>query len=222
MKKGNTEKILIPFLDGMKKAGAAVKLVYAKHLSIKPCLGDFQCWYKTVGECIHRDDMQTLYPQIRKSNILILGTPVYIPLPGEMQNFINRLCPILEPFLEFKTERTRAHFHKDVNLSKIVLVSSCGWWEMANFDTVIRIVKELALEANCEFAGAVLRPHASELQNYPKKAKEVFEAAKDAGFELVKQGSMSEETLRSISQPLVSEKELRDRYNMLYLDAKRS
>ncbi len=93
----------------------------------------FDCWYKTVGQCIFKDDMQILYPKFRDADILVLAIPVYIPLPGEMQNLINRLCPIIEPAFEFCRGRTRVRFSQEVRISKIVLVSTCGWWEMGNF-----------------------------------------------------------------------------------------
>lgn len=40
MEKGNTVKILKPFLEGMEAAGAAVELFYAKRLNVKPCDGE--------------------------------------------------------------------------------------------------------------------------------------------------------------------------------------
>ncbi|MCW3982171.1 MAG: flavodoxin family protein, partial [Candidatus Bathyarchaeota archaeon] len=132
MTKGNTALVLTPFIEGMREAEASVELFYAKRLHIQPCTGEFQCWYKKPGQCYLDDEMQTLYPKLREANILVLATPVYIPLPGEMQNLINRLCPLLEPTLEYKAGRTRARFHSDVKIQKIVLVSTCGWWEMGN------------------------------------------------------------------------------------------
>lgn len=220
MEKGNTAKILLPFLEGLKDAGAKTELVYAKRLKITPCIGDFQCWFKKVGECIYNDDMQTIYPKLRAADILVLATPVYIPLPGEMQNFINRLCPIAEPLLQYIDGRTRARFHEDVKLSKIVLVSSSGWWELGNFDTVIRIAKELASNTNVEFVGALLRPHASELHEHPNQAAVVFTAARQAGHQLIKNGKIAEQTLQIISQPLVTEEEYRNQLNENYLRAK--
>lgn len=222
MEKGNTAKILTPFLNGMMEAGATVELFYAKKLNIKPCIGDFQCWYEKVGECIYSDDMQTLLAKLRKAEILVLATPVYIPLPGEMQNLINRLCPIVEPILKFQDGRTRACFHQDVNIVKIILVASCGWWEMGNFGTVLRIAEELALDAGVEFAGAVLRPHAHEMVENKEKAKEVIQAAHRAGFQLIEEGKMSKEILAIISQPLISEEDFRHQSNRSYAKAKQS
>ena len=45
---------------------------------------------------------------------------------------MNRLVPLIEPILEFKDNRTRAKFHKEVNIRKIALVSVVvgGSWEI--------------------------------------------------------------------------------------------
>ena len=222
MEKGFTKKLLNAFLEGMKEADATIDLVYTKRLKIRPCLGEFQCWYEKVGECIQADDMQDLYVKLRGADILILATPVYLPLPGEMQNFLNRLMPIVEPILEFRDGRTRARFHDDVRISKIVLVSVGGWWEKANADTVVRIVEEIAKDVGVEFSGALLRPHAFLMSENEEKTKEVLDAARSAGTQLVREGKMSADSLEIVSQPLISEEDLRERYNKMYHKAKKS
>jgi len=216
MEKGNTAMILAPFIEGMTDAGSDVELFYARRLKVKPCTGEMHCWYKKAGECIHKDDMQLLYPKLREAEILVLATPVYIPLPGEMQNIINRLCPLVEPFLETREGRTRARFRENVEIRKIVLVSTGAWWEKGNLSTVVRIVKELAEDASVEFAGAVLRPHAFVMKQEKELTKDgeaILNAVKRAGYDLVTEGRMAEETLETISHPLISEEELRRRYN---------
>lgn len=217
MEKGNTAMVLTPFIQGMMDAGSDVELFYASRLKVKPCTcGEMYCWYKRPGECCIKDDMQLLYPKLKEADVLILATPVYIPLPGEMQNIINRLCPLVKPFLETREGRTRARFHEEVEIQKIVLVSTGGWWEKENFGTVVRITKELAEDASVEFAGAVLRPHAflmKEEGELTEEGEAVLNAVRRAGYELVKEGVMSKETLEAISRPLISEDELRRRYN---------
>ena len=217
MEKGYTALILTHFIHGMMDAGSEVELFYTRRLKVKPCTcGEMYCWYTKAGECCIKDDMQLLYPQLREAGILILATPVYIPLPGEMQNFINRLCPLINPILENCEGRTRARFHKQIKIRKIVLVSTGGWWEKANFETVVRITEELAKVASVEFAGAVLRPHAFLMKEKGKLTKDgeaILNTVKRAGHELIKEGRMNKETLEAISWPLVSEEELRRRYN---------
>lgn len=211
MEKGNTAMVLTPFIQGMMDAGSEVELFYASRLKVKPCTcGEFYCWNEMPGECCIKDNMQLLYPRLREAEILILATPVYIPLPGEMQNIINRLVALLDPVLEFREGRTRARFRKDVGIRKIVLVSTGGWWEKANFGTVLRIIEEFAEDASVEFAGAVLRPHASlmkEKKELTRDGEAVLSAVRRAGYELIKECVMNKETLDLISRPLISQDE---------------
>jgi multimeric flavodoxin WrbA len=215
--KGNTARVLTPFIQGMMDAGAEVELFYASRLKIKPCsCGVMYCWGDRPGECCIQDEMQLLYPKLRTADVIILATPVYIPLPGDMQNFINRLCPLLDPHLEKRQGRTRARFRKDVNIRQFVLVSTGGWWEIGNFDTVVRVVEELALDAGVKFGGAVLRPHAFLMMAKGKLTKDgeaVLDALRKAGSELIREGAMHPGTLELISRPMMSEEALRQRYN---------
>ena len=214
--KGNTATLLAAFLDGVKEAGASVELFYTKRLAIKPCDGDLSCRYKAPGECVIQDDMQALYPKLREADILILATPVYIPLPGKFQIFLNRLCPLVAPELVTVEGRTRGRFHEDVKIKKVVLVATGGWWELGNFDTVVRIAEELAKDAIVEFTGAILRPHASLMQQVPAKKEEILNAAKTAGMQLIENGAFSPDLLQTIRQPLIDQEELRRRYNATY------
>jgi multimeric flavodoxin WrbA len=219
MGKGDTAMVLGPFIQGMEDAGCEVELFYASRLKVKPCAcGDMYCWYQRPGECCIKDDMQFLYPKLKEADTLVLATPVYIPLPGGRQNVINRLCPLVKPLLETRESRTRARFHEDVRIRRIALVSTGGWWEKGNFGTVVRIVEELAEGASVGFAGAVLRPHAflmKERGELTADGKTVLNAVRSAGQELQREGAMSKETLAAISRPLISEEELRRRYNQM-------
>jgi multimeric flavodoxin WrbA len=207
MEKGYTAKVLSPFVEGMREAGAHVDLYYAKQLNIAPCTGEFYCWEEKPGECYQQDGMQAVYPKLRGADVLLLASPVYIPLPGEMQNFLNRLCPLINPALSWRDGRTRARLRGDVKVRKIVLVAVGGWWELGNLDTVVRIVEELAKDCDVEFASPILRPHAYYLGRSGEKAHEVLEALRKAGVEFVKEGAVSKNLLEVISQPLVSKEE---------------
>lgn len=65
--------------------------------------------------------MQILYPKLRESDVLVIATPVYTQLPGDLQNFINRLCPIMNPELRMLERHTRAKLRDDVNIKKLYL-----------------------------------------------------------------------------------------------------
>jgi multimeric flavodoxin WrbA len=216
LSKGHTAQVLEPFIEGMRKAGTEVSLIYASKLKIKPCIGDFSCWYNKPGECIFQDDMQSVYQLLTDSDMLILATPVYIPLPGAMQNLINRLCPLFEPILENRNGRTRAQFHSQIKIRKILLVATCAWWESGNFSTVKRIVEEMAVNANVEFGGAILRPHSFLLDRYPEDKRKILASLEEAGYQLAKTSGIPPATLETIAKPLISfedyMKDMNDQY----------
>lgn len=204
---GNTARLLKSFLRGIERGGDEVECVFIKGLSVSPCTGELTCWSKTPGRCYIQDGMQPLYPTVKASQTLVIATPVYIPLPGELQNVLNRLCPLLDPSLEIRDGRTRARLREDVAIRRIALVATGGWWEIANMDTVVRIVRELAEDASVPFVGPVLRPHAHAALRPGAKCQEILNAAEQAGFELASQGAIQASTLALVSQPVVTHEE---------------
>ena len=213
--KGNTARLLESFLEGTREAGAFTRVIYTRDIDPRPCTGEMNCWYRTPGQCHQKDGMQEIYPILRKADILVLATPVYIPLPGEMQNFINRMCPLFRPQLVFANGRTKAKAREEVRLKGLVLVSTGAWWELANLGILDQIAKEIAIKMDLEYFGAVLRPHALVMEDDPTKAEEILQNTRLAGRQLIEEGKMSNDLLERISRPLVSEEDLRTRWNVL-------
>ena len=214
--KGTTGMILNAFTKGMEDASADVEVYYTKNLKLKFCTGEFQCWGETPGECYIRDGMQQVYPALRDADTLILATPVYVPLPGEMQIFINRLVPLILPRLETRKGRTRARLRDDVRLRKVVLVSTGAWWERENLETVVRIAKEIADTMTVEFVGAVLRPHAYLMKKKGELTEDgaaILDVVKRTGYDFAESGKLSEPLLDSIRRPLISQEDLLGRFN---------
>jgi hypothetical protein len=156
---------------------------------------------------VTKDDMQSVYRTLKQADILVLATPMYAPLPGEMQNFLNRLMPLIDPKLSVRDGRTRATRMPDVRLSKIVLVSTSGWWEKENMDTLVRIASELAEDMSVEFSGALLRPHSDRMRLGRPEVDRVLRSARECGQSLVKHGSMPKSLLEAMASPLVSREE---------------
>ena len=207
MDKGNTAMILNPFLEGMREAGAEVELFYTSKLNIKPCTGEFNCWIKTPGECYQNDDMQMLYPKILEADIMVFATPVYVDgVNGPMKNLIDRMLPRVQPFFELRDGHCRHPLVEGAKSFKIVLVSNCGLWEMDNFDPLLLHVKAFCKNASSEFAGALLRPHGEGMSfmiEMGAPLDDIFDAAKEAGRQLVEDEEMSAETLSIISRELM-------------------
>jgi len=93
-----------------------------------------------------------------------------------------------------------------VKRGKVVLVSTCGFWELENFDSMIDYMKAFSRQSEREFAGALLRPHSMPFAGMLKMGKpvgDVLEAAKKAGRELVQDGQIAAETLSTIGRAVM-------------------
>jgi multimeric flavodoxin WrbA len=207
MGEGNTALVLAPFLEGMREVGAEVELFYTKKLKINPCQGEFNCWLKTPGECFQKDDMQMLLPKINEADVLVLLTPVYVDgVTGPMKNLLDRIIPMAQPFFELRDGHCRHPARLGSKGSQLVLVSNCGFWETDNFNPLLIHMEAVCKNMGNEFAGALLRPHGPALKGMMEMGmpvNDIFDAAKEAGRQLVKDGKMSPETLKGVSRELL-------------------
>lgn len=200
MDAGNTAMILNPFLEGMREASADVEIIYSRRSNVEPCSGDLGCWFEHPGVCAVKDDMQTILPKIRKANVQVWATPVYYAgVTSTLKNVMDRQLP-MHIFGEEEGGQRK----------KIVLVSTCGAWEMEMFDPLLSQMRALYTrrDGGSDFAGALLRPHAQVMEEMMKAGERsaldgVFQAAREAGRQLVRDGRMSEDVLRSVSRPLM-------------------
>lgn len=209
--KGNTALILTPFIEGMEEAGAEVQIFYPAKMNIKPCWGEYNCWFKTPGKCFQDDDMQEFLPKLMGTEILVLATPLYVDgMSGLLKNMLDRIIPFADPIIELRDGHCRHPGRAKVKNGKLVLVSNCGFWEKDNFDALVAHVEAIGRNINMEVAGALLRPHGPVLDGMMKQGvdvSDIFEAAKDAGRQLVRDGKMSSDTLKVISRNLLSKEQ---------------
>lgn len=198
MDEGNTAMILTPFLEGMKEAGGDAELFYTSKLKIGACNGDMSCWFKNPGICGQKDDMQMLLPKIKEADIIVWASPVYYGgITGPLKNLMDRQLPLYLQGGQAKVQ-------------KAVLVSTCGAWELSMFDPLLLQMRAIYTrpDGSSDFAGALLRPMADGVKEMVKAGETalvegVFRAAREAGRQLVKEGTFSEELQRQVSRELM-------------------
>ncbi len=208
MDKGNTALILMPFLEGMRERGAEVELFYTKKLRIRPCQGEFRCVIETPGECFQKDDMEVLFSKIVDADIWVFGSPLYLSgVNGPMKILWDRMViPMGEAHTEYKEGRSRHPMREGIKSGKVILVSSCGYWGLHNFNLLIEHTKELCFHTHREYIGSILRPHAYALKSLVEggnQGDDVLEAARMAGRQLIEHGELSQKTLDIVSRELV-------------------
>lgn len=94
-KKWNTATLLRKTLAGARAKGAKTELVHLYDLTFKGCISCFSCKRiggQNYGRCAVKDDLTPLLQQIRETDLLILGSPLYFHTEsGEMRSFLERL-----------------------------------------------------------------------------------------------------------------------------------
>jgi multimeric flavodoxin WrbA len=73
--KGNSAVLAEQVRAGAEGAGAKVESVYLHGLDIQPCDGCYFC--EGTGVCVIEDDMQALYPKLRRADAIVIASPVY-------------------------------------------------------------------------------------------------------------------------------------------------
>ncbi|MCI7605827.1 MAG: flavodoxin family protein [Spirochaetales bacterium] len=79
------------------------KLVHLREKKIGPCHACDYCKEINIGECIQRDDMTSLYKDIRESDTIAIISPIYWwQVSAQTKVFIDRLYSLEKEDLEGK------------------------------------------------------------------------------------------------------------------------
>ena len=89
-KNGNTAYLVQQALEAIDCAEIETELIFLGDYSLKGCIGCEGC--KDTYKCVIKDDMQKLYPRLRKADAMITGSPTYFyNITADMKAFIERL-----------------------------------------------------------------------------------------------------------------------------------
>ena len=207
--KGNTERILQPFLAGAREAGAETEVVYLKGKKINHCLGCFTCWIKTPGVCVHKDDMPPLLEKLEAADVVIFATPLYVfTVSGLMKDFMDRMIPRLQPHIvQIGDHFTHPLRRARDEARKYVLISNAGFPERRHFSGLEETFRCLTASPNAELAGMICCAGGEFLKHEElyDELKWYLEAAEKAGREVVSQGHISPETQAVLDRPLLDD-----------------
>ena len=215
-KASNTEILLKEFLKGAQSQGAETETIYLKEKTIHPCVGCFTCWTKTPGVCVFEDDMPELLEKVRRCNILVYATPLYVfNMTAYLKAFQDRLLPLLDPHLIKRGDTYRHPLRYDIDM-KMVLLSNCGFPESSHFDGLCHVFRQIEQTIGRPIVGQLLVPAGELLKQagMREKVKPVLQAVYQAGVEVMRDGRVSEETEAKIQEPVVSPDELAEMANL--------
>lgn len=87
--KGNTDLLIDEALRGAQAEGAEVEKVVVDKLKITPCKEYYAC--ERDGNCVIRDDMDTMYPRLLDADVVIVASPMFFySITAQLKAFIDR------------------------------------------------------------------------------------------------------------------------------------
>ncbi len=204
--RGNTDRILQPFLAGAREAGADTETIYLKDKKINHCTGCFTCWTKTPGVCVHKDDMPELLEKFQQADVIVYATPLYVfTVSGLMKDFMDRFIPLLKPYI-IKRGDQYSHPRQNEGIwpKRVVLISNCGFPERHHFSGLIETFRCFTSGSDLELSATIVCA-AGELFNVNELQESVrwyLEAARQAGREVVEKGRVTPETQEKLDNSL--------------------
>jgi NAD(P)H-dependent FMN reductase len=204
---GNTERMIQPFLEGARSAGAETEVVYVKDLKIGFCKGCFACWTATPGRCVQRDDMDGVLEKMKTADALLWATPLYhFGMTAMLKAVMERTLPLADPHM-IKTGEVYTHPGRaGMNFPEYLVFSNCGFPDSGHFDGLKAHFESIAkastgrstIPAVFRSGGELLRQE--ELQ---PRIRWYFDALRKAGREYVEHGGISAETMEMLHRDLV-------------------
>jgi hypothetical protein len=196
-----TELVLKKFLEGAKRAGALAETLYLRNYKIKHCLGCYDCWVKTPGACVQKDDMsEVLFDRYRAADLVVLASPVYhATMNARMKLFVERTLPMMDPLAEMP--EAGGVPHRFENMPRVVTLSVCGFWDPTMFQA-LSLTWRMCLGQDLI---AEIYRHSSEFLSIPEfqpQVQAVLDAVAQAGEEVVRQGQVNPDTMAALAQDL--------------------
>ncbi len=95
------ESRLSEIMSLVSEKGHSVKELLLRDMKYSPCRGCFNCWVKTPGLCVFKDDGDILCREALHADIVILASPVIMGYPSALtKNALDRIIPLIHPYLE--------------------------------------------------------------------------------------------------------------------------
>jgi multimeric flavodoxin WrbA len=96
--KGNSSTLAEQVAAGAREAGAEVESVSLHKLNVQPCNACDACQRSPDGKCTLDDDMQGLYPKLRRADGIVIASPVYwFTLSAQTKLCIDRWYALESP-----------------------------------------------------------------------------------------------------------------------------
>jgi NAD(P)H-dependent FMN reductase len=222
-KTGQTEQLIQLFVQGVRESGARLVEVDLTTRNLQPCLGCFQCWLTTPGQCVQGDDLGELLEQILDADVVVCATPMYhFSMSSYLKILFERTFPLLKQGLTpsgLGLTRNSLRYPDRWRGKKLVTVLVGALRGLEPFRPANETFRLIADSLDLELGGQLTRPE-SYLIDYPfskpKTLKRIRAAFVQAGRETGTAGCLSAETMIDAALPLSTDEDRFRTYSNLY------
>lgn len=209
-RRGNTDKILQPFLEGAAEAGAVTETLYLKDLRIQECRGCYACHMLTPGRCVLKDDMAGVTEKMLEAEVLVFASPLYVfSVSALLKALLDRMIVFGSLDLEVKDGVVVHPARWPEKKWTWVVISNAGFPEREHFapleDLFRRFARAIGGGTQVTIGGMILKGM-GEMFSVPALLPNYewfFDACRQAGREVVRDGSIAEATQEILDRPLV-------------------
>lgn len=143
-----------------------INVIRLRDKNIKYCTGCWNCWVKTPGICMHKDDLVEIYPEVLKADLLIFLSPKSMGFVTSLvKKTCDRMIPLVHPYFEiYKNELHHKRRYNHVPQMGLLLIDP----EKNDEDmaTIRTIFERLAINLRAEFVvSSFISGTALEVQN---------------------------------------------------------
>lgn len=87
--------------SGIKEKNIEAAELKLNEMKYSPCRGCFNCWVKTPGTCVFRDDGDIICREFISSDMVIAAAPMVLGYPAAaVKNALDRIIPLIHPYIE--------------------------------------------------------------------------------------------------------------------------
>jgi len=206
--KGITSKLLDSLSGGMSRAGVATAGITINKLDISPCKACLYCMHKNPGRCVQNDDMESVYAEMKRSDIVVFGSPVYLDgITAQLKTVIDRLVCCMEPFLTTDDAGFTRHTFSWRLPKEFIVLSTCGFPEAVTFSPLVTYFEALSRNVGSKLAAGFYIPGSIAIQVKPGILTKKLELLDSAGFQYGKNGFVDAALVEEVNKPLIDKEE---------------
>lgn len=173
----NSDTLLDILLKGMEAEATSVKKLYVAALKIKPCLACDHC-YKDA-KCIIKDDMQSIYEDFERADIVITATPIYF---NTVSSGLKTLIDRCQSIWSGKYILGKSPISRKKRLGHVICTAGSTMAD-EDFDCTIKVLDMFYKCINAELTGKTLVADTDKL--HVKDNKDLLDAMLDKGRDIL-------------------------------------